>query len=171
MKNIAVLLILLFTSSFMLQAQKKEAKKDLKESIYLKFKKDAQPLVLLDGKKFDFPIEILDQSKIESVSVLKGEAAMKKYKAPNGVVIIVTKEGAKKNKSLVKIRKSGTEIFSNSAKPLVIINGKVASEKALKKLKKEEIKSIDILKEKAAKEKYNADNGVVIVTTKKKKKS
>ncbi|AKP54179.1 TonB-dependent receptor [Cyclobacterium amurskyense] len=58
-----------------------------------------QPLIIIDGvtaEKGD--LEKLDPIDIESVEVLKGENAMKKHNAPNGVVLIITKGAVKSKK-------------------------------------------------------------------------
>src|SRR4051794_34049498 len=52
------------------------------------------PLWILDGKIIDPPADgSIDKTKIESVEVIKGKAAMDKYgpRALNGVVIVKTK--------------------------------------------------------------------------------
>jgi len=56
--------------------------------------KDADPLYVVDGKVMkNFNETSLDSEKIESISVLKGESAIKKYgaKAKNGVIEITLK--------------------------------------------------------------------------------
>ncbi|MGV6832261.1 MAG: M56 family metallopeptidase [bacterium] len=57
--------------------------------------KDKKPLFIVDGKEVKNGIsEDLDPKKIESLNVLKGESAMKKYgdKGKNGVIEIITKK-------------------------------------------------------------------------------
>lgn len=168
MKKILCLFALLLLSVTSVIAQKKDDKKDLKESIDIKFKEGAKPMVFVDGKKFDFSIDLLDTNKIESVFVVKGKEALEKYNAPNGVVLVQTKKAKKMNKAFFKIREKD-KIFSGNLKPIIIIDGKVSDQKTLDKLNKENIDKIDILKGKAAKEKYNAENGVILITTKKEK--
>ena len=61
----------------------------------------AEPLIIIDGVtagKGD--MEKMDPSEIYSISVLKGEEALKKYKEKDGVIIITTKtvEKLKKKK-------------------------------------------------------------------------
>lgn len=56
-----------------------------------------EPLIILNGKRMEGAASILDTmnpDKIDTINVLKGEAAMKKYgpEAANGVVEIKTKE-------------------------------------------------------------------------------
>ena len=50
----------------------------------------------------------------------------------------------------------------------IIIDGKVASDKAITNLTSDEIESMKVLKDEKAIKKYNAPNGVIIITTKKK---
>ena len=50
------------------------------------------PDVYIDGKKYDHDIiDLLDNSKIQSIDVFKGEQATVIYNAPNGVIVIKTK--------------------------------------------------------------------------------
>lgn len=170
-------------SASVVQGQKKEEtksssekkEKNLTEAIHVKFKEGIQPLVIVDGKKFDFPVDLIDSNKIATVSVVKGEVAKTLYNAPNGAVIIVTKAGEKIEKDKMKSKNvDATEVFSNKKvfsykKPLIIIDGKVSTEKELNKLKTYNIEKIDVIKGKVAKEKYNAENGVILITTKKRK--
>ena len=52
------------------------------------------PLIYLDGEKFIGEISSIDPSTIESMEVLKDEAAVRKYgeEAKNGVLLIKTKK-------------------------------------------------------------------------------
>ena len=57
---------------------------------------DKMPMVILDGETSDHAtLRKLSPDAIESIDVVKGEQAMKKYKAANGVVIVKTKKGKK----------------------------------------------------------------------------
>lgn len=161
MKNLFLTTFLLLSIS-LTQAQqnnKKNGKNQKQEKIVIEVKENGKPDVYVDGKKFDFPIEIIDQSKIESVSVLKDELAIKEYNAPNGVILIKTK----KEKEPATSKISGIK-----ENPMIIIDGKVSNKKVLEKLSPRYIESINIIKDKQAMIKYNATNGVIIVTTKKK---
>ena len=53
-----------------------------------------EPLIYLDGEKFIGEISSIDPSTIESMEVLKDEAAVRKYgeEAKNGVILIKTKK-------------------------------------------------------------------------------
>merc|ERR1711916_102477 len=161
-----------------MEAQKKEEKKDLKESIKVKFKDGAKPMIFVDGKRFNFPVELIDPNKIASVSVLKGKAAMDKYNAPNGAILVVTKKGAeaaKLNGTYFKIRDKGvSEVFSNDKKPIIIIDGKVSTREVLLKLNTKDIEKIDVIKgkksEKEYKKKKKKKKEKIFLPPKKKKK-
>ncbi|NJB72329.1 hypothetical protein GGR42_002820 [Saonia flava] len=57
---------------------------------------DKYPMVIIDGEESNQAmLEKLSPDDIESINVVKGEQAMKKYKAANGVVIVKTKKGKK----------------------------------------------------------------------------
>jgi len=61
--------------------------------------KDKKPVIIIDGKVSTN--EILDKltpDDIEKIEVFKDEMAIKKYKAPNGVIVITTKKKNKKKK-------------------------------------------------------------------------
>jgi len=74
-------------------------KKNDSGSITLKMKdgSDAQPVFILDGKVVK-EIDSLDPETIDNISVIKDsdDPIVKKYNAKDGVVLITTKEGAKK---------------------------------------------------------------------------
>jgi hypothetical protein len=90
-KTLFTLLILVLTTSI-IQAQKKEQKAEDKTSLHLKIKSEANPVIYVDGKKFDFPIYIINPDNIASMNVIKGEEAINKYNAPEGVLLITTKK-------------------------------------------------------------------------------
>lgn len=153
------------TISIQAQVVKVESKNDeKKEVLTVKVKDGKQPDVYIDGKKYDSEIlELLDQNKIESISVIKAEQAIQEYNAPNGVILIKTK------KEESKITLKG-DVKIGASDPKILIDGEVSDQKILKKLSPDNIHSISVVKgEKAVKE-YNAPNGAVIVTTKKKYK-
>ena len=57
---------------------------------------DEMPMVIIDSEKSDRQaLNKLSPNDIESINVVKGEQAMKKYKAANGVIIVITKKGKK----------------------------------------------------------------------------
>ncbi|MEM6894488.1 MAG: hypothetical protein AAF554_12415 [Bacteroidota bacterium] len=67
-----------------------------KVKIKSKGNKEKAPLIIVNGEKSDRKaLKKLAPDDIESIEVVKDEQAMKKYKAPNGVVIVKTKKGKK----------------------------------------------------------------------------
>jgi len=145
------------------------------KSLTLKLKDGVQPLVYIDGKIYDADVvELLDQSKIASIDVIKGERAITEFNSPNGVVIIKSMSALQTDKAKNAEHPSQPEIKVRSKtrddlEPVIIINGEVSDEVTLSKFKPEEIESINVLKGRAAVEKYDAPNGAVIVKTKGKK--
>ena len=99
--------------------------------------------------------------------VVKKQEALKKYNAPNGVVLIQTKEAASFKFSDVKLK--GDQKIGGKNGPKVIIDGKVSNKKTLDRLKPDQIEKMKIIKGKQAIKKYNAPKGVILITTKKKK--
>lgn len=168
MKTLLFTTIAVFISISVIQAQKIEKNKEQTiEKVYVKLKEGVKPDVYVDGKKFDFPMELIDQSKITSIFIVKGDKAIKKYNAPNGVVLIKTKITKTLDASEIKI--SNNDILTSKNKPKIIIDGKIADKKNLDKLKPEQIEKMEVVKGKEAIKKYNAPNGVIIITTKNKK--
>lgn len=54
---------------------------------------DKQPMFMIDGKVGDRKVlELISPDDIKTITVVKGEKALKDYNAPNGVIIITTKE-------------------------------------------------------------------------------
>lgn len=104
---------------------------------------------MVDGKRATAIAVTSDKDQIASVNVLKGDAATTKYGSDgkNGVVEITTKA---------------------AAAPIYIIDGKRSTEAEMKKLGKEQIASVDVLKGETAIAKYGNDgkNGVIVITTK-----
>lgn len=77
-----------------------ETKAKKEDQVKIRYKdgnnNEAHPLIIIDGKKVaKGDLEKLNPENIGSIDVYKGENAMKKHNAPNGVVIITTK-GANK---------------------------------------------------------------------------
>ena len=137
------------------------------EKLGVKIKTDAKPDIYVDGEKFNFNVELLDKDMIASVNVVKGDQALKEYNSPNGVILITTK--LKADQSGTKIRIRGTGSIEGDNAPLVIVDGKVKEQAYLKEISPEDIESINVLKGEKA-EKYDAPNGVILITTKGAKK-
>ncbi|MEL7001772.1 MAG: hypothetical protein AAFN93_03455 [Bacteroidota bacterium] len=157
MKNILAIAFLFCISFANVMAQDKFG---------IELKDGVEPDVYIDGKKYDYSIfQLLDQTKIESVTVIKDKPAKEKYNAPNGVVIVKTKNSKEPeieiDETKIKIRNS------ENLSPVIVIDGKVADKAALSELNPKGIDSIVVLKGEKAIEQYNAPNGVVVVKTKK----
>lgn len=136
-------------------------------NVFVAIKDSLKPAIIIDGIKYDYKIlEIIDQKKISTMTVLKEEAALKEYNAPNGAILITTKAASGKSEAPGEIRIRATDNF-NSKDPVIVIDGKVLSQEELKKLSPSDIESIKVLKGDEAMEKYNAPNGVIVVKTKK----
>lgn len=147
------------------QVVKVDSKNDeKKDGLIVKVKDGKQPDVYIDGKKYDSEIlELLDQDKIESISVIKEEQAIKEYNAPNGVILIKTK----KEESKITLR---GDVQISGDGPKFIIDGEVSDQKTLEKISPDDIHSITVIKDEKAVKEYNAPNGVILITTKKKHK-
>jgi len=155
--------LLSFTS---LQSQEYEKVKQKNTNIHIELKDGVEPDIYVDGKKFDFPIELLDKDIIESIEVVKGEKAMNDYNSKNGVILITTKISSSEKNEINFKKVEGDK----DKQPMVIIDGKVTSQGPLNKLSPDDIESISVVKGEQAMKKYNAANGVILVTTKKGKK-
>lgn len=124
----ACVTVLSFTT---MQGQEDNNEPPTKEQLHIKIKENAQPDIYVDGKKFDFPMELIDVNRIESVNVLKGDTAFKKYKTNNGVVLITTKKIVKETSgNLVQFESDDTE----KNVPVIFIDGERSNQKTLKKL-------------------------------------
>lgn len=121
---------------------------------------EKEPLILLDGKESSkAKIIQLNEGSIQSISTIKGgEKAIELYgnKATNGVVLIKT--GTKTTRPFVK------KLDAN----LYIVNGKEVKKEEFEKIEPQNIKGINVLKDKKAIEKYGekGKNGVLEVTLK-----
>ncbi|MFT4566752.1 MAG: hypothetical protein ACI9FN_001713 [Saprospiraceae bacterium] len=173
---ISLMLIVLYISSSIAQ-QKEEIQIRVREDespISFRLKNDAKPDVYIDGKKYDAAIiNLLDQNQIATMNVIKGEEAIKKYNAPNGVIIIVSKKNSAAENLSFTIDEGNTTIdlqnsADNSKKPLLIVDGKTWDHDSLKELDPNDIETIDVIKGEKAYKLYKAKNGVIIVKTKKK---
>ncbi|MCB7313388.1 M56 family peptidase [Bacteroides thetaiotaomicron] len=148
--------------------------------------RDKDVLVIIDGKESSRTVvDALDPSRIESISILDGKEATDIYgdKAKNGAMVIQlhsTAEQILQNKykidAISKTRLDALNCGSKNwgvtfhsvsgKKPLVYIDGKEAvGEEALSSVSPERIKSISVMKDKAAVEVYGerGKDGVVLV--------
>ena len=123
---------------------------------------EQQPLYIVDGKEItQKELALINEQNIESVSVLKGNHAIKKHgdKGKNGVVLIKMKNNNSKN-PFIKIVDY----------KLYILDGKKIKKDKFENINHDNIESINVLKGDSAIEKYGkkAKDGVVEITTKKK---
>ena len=148
--------------------------------------RDKDVLVIIDGKESSRTVvDALDPSRIESISILDGKEATDIYgdKAKNGAMVIQlhsTAEQILQNKyNIDAISKTRLDALNRGSKnwgvtfhsvsgkkPLVYIDGKEAvGEEALSSVSPERIKSISVMKDKAAVEVYGerGKDGVVLV--------
>jgi uncharacterized alpha/beta hydrolase family protein len=143
------------------QQEKTKDQSRKQEEVVVKLKGNAVPDVYIDGKKYSYEIvELLDQSKIESVSVIKDEQAIKEYNAPNGVILIKSVNNSDKEEIRIKSKKS------DHTAPVIFIDGKRADKETLSKMSPDAIESINVFKGDEAIEKYNSPAGAIIVVTK-----
>lgn len=165
-------------TSMKVKSKKEEGKS---ERIEIRVKEgEANPLIIIDSKEYDFEIlDIIDKNKIESVTVLKGEDALKKYGAKNGVILIKTKQNDDSGKAGIKISnnketpQTGSnkgvkiEIPQGKDAPVIVIDGVIKDRDVLDSISPDDIESIKVLKDNDAKKKYNTEVGVIIIITKK----
>ena len=125
---------------------------------------NTDPIYYIDGEESSKEqLNLILPDDIESVFVLKGEAAVAKYgnKAANGVVEVITKKDRNK-----PVNFKLSEIAGKT--PLLIINGE-ESELSVAQIDPDEVVTMQVLKGAAAEEKYGekGKNGVVEITLKK----
>jgi hypothetical protein len=120
------------------------------------------PLYIIDGeisKNLDHTY--IDPHSIESVSVLKGESAIKAYGniGKDGVIIIKTKETASDSSP------ASSKRFATGETPLYIVDGIITPD--ISSLDPNDIKSISVLKDRSAIEIYGeeAKGGLIIIET------
>jgi bla regulator protein blaR1 len=158
------------------------------DKFFISNKDGNQPLIILDGKeivnkkKLD---DLVEPNNIESISVLKGEAAIKLYgkKGKDGVVEIYSKgknNNPKINNSVsdIKFIMGNAEILekkffeSNDVgeNALFILDDKEVSKNEISNLDRNKIETVFVLKGDAATKKYGkkGKDGVIIITTKNK---
>lgn len=174
-KRIVILCIALFTIALTQGQENDENKfslvkgdKNLKEKLHIKLKDGKKPIIYVDGKIFEFPLDLIDPNKIESVSILEGKAAKKKFGTTDGVIYIITKKESNTKHSMKLTDDDISSVVDDAQKPKIFIDGKISNEEVLRSLKPQDIEKIDVIKGEKAIKKYNAPNGVVLITTKKK---
>src|SRR5690606_15541353 len=130
------------------------------------------PLYVINGEKqpSDFKVNTIAVDHIESISVLKNESATQLYgeQGKNGVIHITLKPN---NSTTDTSKKTVLQVptKSISGKPLIIVNDRqMPDDFDINSIDKYTIKSVDVIKEKKATEKYgnNAKDGVIKIYTK-----
>ena len=124
-----------------------------KTNIMVKGDTKTLPLIVIDGVVANkAALNATKPDDIQSISVLKNKEAIVYPGGENGVVVVTTKKQAK-------------------ATPLYVIDGKVVTAQESEALDVNKIDSINVLKGESAMKAYGkrGTNGVVIITTKKKK--
>ncbi|MGZ2369372.1 M56 family metallopeptidase [Ancylomarina sp. YFZ004] len=154
--------------------QKKKSKKI--KTIKIKGETKNSPLYIVDGVETSKQaIDKLDTSSIESMSILKDATSVSVYgaKGENGVILITSKNKVDKKKKSKK--KSAIKIKGKTKNsPLVIVNGSLLDQNMnLNDIDPDDIKSMTVLKDETAIEKYGkkGENGVIEITTKTNKKA
>jgi TonB-dependent SusC/RagA subfamily outer membrane receptor len=116
------------------------------------------PLIIINGEVSDIEFSSIDPSTIESMSVLKDQAAIDFYgqNAKYGVISIKTKDNLK-----AVITKN------QQPQPLILFNGVVYTS-GLESIDPNEIKSVTVLKDESATCIYgdSGKNGVIQISTK-----
>jgi TonB-dependent SusC/RagA subfamily outer membrane receptor len=156
------------------------------------------PLFVVDGEEMpngDGVLKTIDPNDIESINVLKDRSAEEKYgvKGRNGVIIINTKKANKtpiqveirqvKPKDTLPARPTTMTIrINDNVRPhgeglgsfpgLIVLDGEIHDSVSIRKvnLNPDDIKSVEIFKDKMAEELYGTrgKQGVIKITTKKK---
>ncbi len=130
------------------------------------------PLFIVDGVelKDDKSTKDIDPNDIDSITVLKDETSTSIYgvKGENGVILIQTKSAVKKNNS----KKNKVIRIKGKTKnpPLFVIDGvEYTGSKTMKDIDSNDIKTINVLKDDSAIDKYGkkAKHGAIEITTKK----
>ena len=174
MRNILIASMIFGLSVTALLAQKdKPTKAEKKPKLSVLVNEGEKPDVYIDGKKYDSSIvDLLDSDKISSVDVVKGEKALEKYNATNGVILITSKKAYEEalidpdalKDSEVKVRNK----TDSSLEPMIIIDDVIVVRDSIEKLSSDQIESIEVIKGEEAMEKHNAPYGVIKVKTKRK---
>ncbi|RYE59036.1 MAG: hypothetical protein EOP48_02150 [Sphingobacteriales bacterium] len=132
-----------------------------------------EAMYVIDGKIVDINLNQLNPDQIESFSILKDASAIAKYGniAENGVIEITTK-----NRPEVKIDLNNVIIRGNGIhgkNPLTVLDGKILDQIGINELDPNKIQSVTILKDASAIALYGkeAENGVIIIVTKKEEQS
>lgn len=125
------------------------------------------PVFFIDGQEsIKGKMTDLNPDDIESMNVLKGDAAIKKYgdKGKNGVIEITTKK-----LEMEEPRSNKTNLNDPDSNPLVFINGKVSTKKEFDSMMdSKNVEHLSSFKKEYAIKKYGkrGENGVIEILTK-----
>jgi len=167
MKNYATILFLC-TALCTGYAKQSTAKSEVEKQLKIEFKDTAKPDLYIDGKKTDYAVfELLDSDKIATIEVIKGQRAIDEFQAPNGVVKVTTHAYVKTTSQTTPAKDLSQQLIDIASQPLILIDNKEVTRAQLQALDVKDIESITVLKDAAAMAKYNATNGVILITLKK----
>jgi len=131
------------------------------------------PLVIIDGRGYALHYYInkhvaLSKSEVKHIDFLpkNSETALKIYgESGRGGVILVTTSYAK-TRAPLKIKKNESV---NGSKVIYVVDGKVVEKENVQNISKDEIATMDILKQKEAIKVYTQEDceGVILITLKK----
>ena len=133
---------------------------------------DKNPLYVIDNKVNTEKGFTLMKDSVKYINVLKGESATEKYgdKGKNGVIEITTKNNNQKNSDSVQTKKTQHKLeVAKDKRPLVYVDNLEIDYDELETIDQNTIKSMNVLKNENATEKYGekAKYGVIEIYTKK----
>lgn len=144
---------------------------------------NTRPLFIINGKEsYQYEMADINPNDIESISVVKDKSAVAIYgdKGVNGVILITTKESKEavytdvtifddNNKEGLKLKTDGNLDFGQEHPPVYFKDGVEISQKEVEKINPNAIGSIEVIKGKAAEDKYGikGKNGVILIRIKK----
>ena len=108
------------------------------QEIGIALKESSNMKIFVDGKEFDFPLELIKEEHLASVEIVKGEMAINKYNAPEGVILIQTKD-------LPKLSFSDAQKDDDKS-PLFFVNGKEYERTILDEISPDDIEAIEVIK-------------------------
>ena len=131
-------------------------------------KESTKPLFVIDGVVIpEGRANNIDPNDIKEITVLKKEEDVKEYgeAGKNGVILISTKNG---NFKLPKVVIDSDLKDVEKTKPLIVINGKITTDKVVSDIDPDIVSEVQVYKGEAALSKYGDKgiNGVVEITTK-----
>ncbi len=124
--------------------------------------KAGDPVIVIDEKVVKGQsLKEISPDDIDQIRIRKDQKTMDKYNTKVGVIFVTTKKN-----SDFKIKLDGK---NSSNIPVIVIDDRISDLQTLKELPENEIYSMKVLQDEKSMKKYNSENGVIIVTTKKEK--